>query len=197
MKYYLYKVLHFNHDDFLTAFKVDLAPLLGETGLWALKNYEIRQSDKGNEEKKKRARVGYDLIQEFLEHGFDNLSKLVKFNLKNKYNPKKLPDQAITRESIPHLYSWVHYAPLSWFQHIRKLEEDVIRAQKNEGAPALFNMCSYCGSPESLTMKHKRCSQCKQRIYCTSDCQKFDWKKGHGKECKNLADKLSKKERLL
>jgi hypothetical protein len=36
--------------------------------------------------------VGYDLIQEFLEHGFDNLSKLVKFNLKNKFNPKKLPE---------------------------------------------------------------------------------------------------------
>lgn len=92
MKYYLTKVLHFNHDDFLTAFKVDLAPLLGETGLWALKNYELRQADKGNDEKKKRARVGYDLISEFLEHGYDNLSKLVKYNLKNKYNPKKLPD---------------------------------------------------------------------------------------------------------
>ena len=42
MKYYLNKVLHFSHEDFLTAFKVDLAPLLGETGLWALKNYEQR-----------------------------------------------------------------------------------------------------------------------------------------------------------
>ena len=115
MKYYLNKVLHFSHEDFLTAFRVDLAPLLGETGLWALKGYEIKQSDKGNEEKKRRARVGYDLLQEFLEHGFDNLGKLVKFNLKNKYSPKKLPEQAITRESIPHLYSWVHYAPLSWF----------------------------------------------------------------------------------
>lgn len=52
MKYYLYKVLHFSHDDFLTAFKVDLSPLLGETGLWALKNYEVKQSEKGNEEKK-------------------------------------------------------------------------------------------------------------------------------------------------
>jgi hypothetical protein len=68
-----------------------------------------------------------------LEHGYDNLGKLVKYNLKNKYNPKKLPEQVVTRESIPHLYSWVHYAPLSWFQHLRKLEEDVVSAQKNNG----------------------------------------------------------------
>lgn len=117
------------------------------------------------------------------------MGKLTKFNLKNRYGPKKLPEQAVTRESIAHIYSWTHYAPLSWFQHIRKMEDLVGKAQ-TDGAPMMFNMCSYCGSPESQTMKHKRCSQCKQRLYCTSDCQKFDWKKGHGKECKEMASKL-------
>jgi hypothetical protein len=92
MKYFLNKVMHFDHNDFLTAFKVDLGPLLGDTGLWALKNYETRMSEKGKDEKKKKARVAIDLITEFLDHGFDNLSKLVKFNLKNRYNPKKLPE---------------------------------------------------------------------------------------------------------
>lgn len=39
LKYYLKQVLRFNHADFLKAFKEDLGPLLGDTGLWALKNY--------------------------------------------------------------------------------------------------------------------------------------------------------------
>ena len=43
-KYFLRKVMHFSHEDFMTAFKVDLGPLLGDTGLWALKNYEERMT---------------------------------------------------------------------------------------------------------------------------------------------------------
>ena len=56
MKYFLNKVMHFSHDDFMTAFRVDLGPLLGECGLWVLKNYEVRMSDKGRDDKKKLAR---------------------------------------------------------------------------------------------------------------------------------------------
>ena len=32
-KYFIRHVMHFSHEDFLTAFKVDLGPILGETGL--------------------------------------------------------------------------------------------------------------------------------------------------------------------
>jgi len=127
-------------------------------------------------------------VQDYLDNGLDNLGKLAKFNLKNKFGPKKLPDQAIKRESIPMIYSWSHYAPQAWFSHLRSLEEKVKQA-RTDGAPIQFAMCSYCGSPESQTIRHKRCSQCKQRLYCTADCQKFDWKKGHSKECKQLAAK--------
>lgn len=49
-------------------------------------------SIKGNTDKKKKARCAIELIQDFLEHGWDNLGKLSKFNIKNRYNPKKLPD---------------------------------------------------------------------------------------------------------
>jgi TPR repeat protein len=191
MKYFLRKVMHYSHDDFMTAFKVDLGPLLGESGLWALRNYELRMKEAGKEDKKKKARNAIDLITEYLENGWDNLGKLTKYNLKNRYGPKKLPDQAVERTSVKHIYAWMHYAPLSFFQHTRKME-DLVGAAKSDGAPIQFNMCSYCGSPESQTIKHKRCSQCKQRLYCTSDCQKFDWKKGHNKECKTLAAQVPK-----
>jgi len=39
VKYFVKNVLHFNHTDFITALRVDLGPVLGETGLWAFKNY--------------------------------------------------------------------------------------------------------------------------------------------------------------
>jgi len=71
--------------------------------------------------------------------------------------------------------------------------EDLVGQAKTDGAPIQFNMCSYCGAPESQTIKHKRCSACKQRLYCSTDCQKFDWKKGHSKECKALAAAAGKK----
>ena len=49
-------------------------------------------AEKGNDEKKKKARCAIDLISDYLENGFDNLGKLAKFNLKNRYGPKKSPD---------------------------------------------------------------------------------------------------------
>lgn len=172
--------MHMNHEDFMTAFNVDLGPLLGETGLWALKNYEQRMADKGKDEKKKKARVAHDLLSEFLENGWDNLGKISKYNLKNRYGPKKLPDQQVKREDIANIYSWCHYAPQQWFSHTRKIE-DIATQVKREGKQLEANCCSYCGAAESENTKHLRCSACKQVLYCNKECQKLDWKKGHSK----------------
>ena len=49
-KYFIKQVLNFSHNDFLTAVRVDLGPILGETGLWALKSYQQRQADKGKDD---------------------------------------------------------------------------------------------------------------------------------------------------
>ena len=57
VKYFVNTVLRFNHRDFMHAIRQDLGPLLGDTGLWALKNYQVHQTEKGNEEKKKMART--------------------------------------------------------------------------------------------------------------------------------------------
>lgn len=148
MKYFLKSVMHFSHDDFMTALKVDLGPLLGDTGLWCLKNYETRMSEKGCADKKKLARNAIELITDYLDNGFDNIGKLAKYNMKNRFGPKKLPDQAIARSSIKNIYSWNHYAPLSWFQHIRKMEDLTTKAQA-DGAGPQFKICSYCACPES------------------------------------------------
>ena len=142
-------MLHFNHQDFLTALRVDLGPLLGETGLWALKNYQVRQIEKGNDEGKRKARVAMDLITNYLENGFDSLGKESKYNLQNRFSPKKMAARQVLRSSLPFLYSWMHYAPLNFFESQRKLESDIANAKENKGTAAIFNLCSYCGSPES------------------------------------------------
>ena len=41
VKYFVNQVLRFDHQDFVRAIKTDLGPLLGDTGLWALKNYQV------------------------------------------------------------------------------------------------------------------------------------------------------------
>lgn len=93
MKYLMTCVIRFDHKDFMHAVRSDLGPLLGETGLWAIKNYQNRQADKGNDEKKKMGRVAHDLISKYLESGFDVIGKENKYNLANRFGPKKCPDK--------------------------------------------------------------------------------------------------------
>ena len=93
VKYLLTQVLHFSHTDFMTAVRVDLGPLLGDTGLWALKTYQDRQAEKGNDDKKKRARTAIDLITKYLESGFDVLGNEKKYHSSNRFSPKKLPEK--------------------------------------------------------------------------------------------------------
>ena len=72
--------------------KEDLGPLLGDTGIWALKNYMQRQGERGNDDKKKMGRVATDLVTKYMETGLDILGKESKYNMQNKFGPKKCPD---------------------------------------------------------------------------------------------------------
>lgn len=159
-KYATKKVLHFNHNDFMMALRADLTPLLGNTGLWVIKNYMTRQTEKGNEEKKKRARTVLDIIQNYLDNGMTQLSRLNKFNMMNKFGPKKMPDQVVKR-SDQILYSWNHYAPQAFFEDIKKAAE-IVNKSKSKGtataSSSSVNKCDYCGAPEPSTIPHKRCS---------------------------------------
>lgn len=49
-----------------------------------------------------------------------------------------------------------------------------------QSPPVPKDKCSNCGKTESL----KRCSRCRESIYCSVDCQKADWKRRHkGNNC--------------
>ena len=91
VKYFVSQVLRFDHKDFVRAIKTDVGPLLGDTGLWALKNYQMSQTQKGNEEKKRMARTAIDLVTKYLETGLDVLSVQTKYNMLNRFGPKKCP----------------------------------------------------------------------------------------------------------
>lgn len=117
-----------------------------------------------------------------MEHGMQELSLEKKYKFKNKYGPAKCPDQQVKRAELKNLYSWSHYAPLDWFTHIKKQEKDL--QNQREGKVQLSKLCSACQSPEGETLKHKVCSACKTRFYCSTDCQRTDWKNGHKGVCK-------------
>ena len=57
-----------------------------------------------------------------------------------------------------------------------------------------------CGKEETKQNKFKRCSRCWSTKYCSTECQKKDWKDGHNMECEavkkidNAGDKSVKME---
>ncbi len=54
----------------------------------------------------------------------------------------------------------------------------------NEAAEV--NKCDSCGKVASATIRLKRCSACKRKMYCSVKCQKQDWKDGHKDVCGTL-----------
>lgn len=112
--------MRMDYMDFARAIKTDLGPILGDTGLWALKNYQDTVNAKGDAEKKKLVRNAIDLITKYLESGLDVLGNEKKYNMLNRFGPKKCPDKQVKRNTIPILYSWMHYAPINWFEQQRQ-----------------------------------------------------------------------------
>ena len=92
MHYFIEKVLHFSHKDFLKAMRIDLGPLLGDTGLWAIKRLGLCAKEQGDAELRKRCNVAGEIVEKYLESGFDVLGNEKKYNFINKFCPKKLPD---------------------------------------------------------------------------------------------------------
>ena len=71
INYFLNSVLRFDHKDFLKAMKIDVGPILGDTGLWALRNLSNHAKEVKDTELKKKAAVATELIEKYLESGFD------------------------------------------------------------------------------------------------------------------------------
>lgn len=71
VNYFLHSVLRFDHKDFLKAIKIDVGPILGHTGLWALRCVSNHAKEVKDNELKKKAAVAIELIEKYLESGFD------------------------------------------------------------------------------------------------------------------------------
>ena len=85
-------VLRFDHRDFLKALKIDLGPILGDVGLWALQCQLDTAKERKENDLKKKISVCIDLIEKYMENGFGALGEEKKYNFINKFGPKKFPD---------------------------------------------------------------------------------------------------------
>lgn len=177
--YMVEKVLRFDHKDFLTAVRDDIPPLISEVGVWLFEVAINREKETGDKEKLKKLKTCLDIIKKIMDKGVEYFEKEGKYHLMNKYSPKKCPDEQIRRCDIKFLYSYKNYARPEYFKHLEKLDEDSRRDASIK--------CSHCGCPEGST-KHKICSACKKKYYCSVECQKQDWKTRHKTECKTLKD---------
>lgn len=110
-----------------------------------------------------------EIVEKYLENGLDVLGEEKKYNFINKFGPKKCPEQQVKRDSITHLYSWTHYAPINYFEHIKK-EKAQIQKLNRDGVEQ--KVCNACGAPEGAALKHKICSACKMVYYCSVECQR-------------------------
>ena len=57
---------------------------------------------------------------------------------------------------------------------------------KRENARLQMQLCGHCGAVEPQPGIYKMCSACKSVYYCSSTCQKKDWRAGHKGKCTNL-----------
>jgi len=91
--YLLHTALRFNHKDFLRALKVDFGPVMGQTGLWVLKNLLTAAKEAGDNELKKKISVALEIVEKYLESGYEGFVDEKKYNFVNKFGPKKCPNE--------------------------------------------------------------------------------------------------------
>ncbi len=130
----------------------------------------------------KRVKTCIDIVKRVEDKGIEYFeAKESRYHIANKFSPKKMPEAHILRSSIKPLYSYKVYARPEYYQHLKQKKRDAIEAAQKAKAVK----CNSCGSPEGKK-KHKVCSACKKVYYCSTDCQRVDWKKSHKAECKKM-----------
>ena len=187
LNYFLHTVLRYDHKDFIKAMKIDVGVILGYTGLWALRCLSNHAKEVKDTELKKKVAVATEIIEKYMESSLDVLGEEKKYLFINKFGPKKCPEQQISRSSVKQLYSWTHYAPLTWFEHQKREKSQTLKLNRDG---QIQKVCNACQAPEGLQLKHKICSACKEVYYCSVECQRQDWKvNGHKERCKGMQKK--------
>ncbi|KIY69668.1 hypothetical protein CYLTODRAFT_221676 [Cylindrobasidium torrendii FP15055 ss-10] len=72
------------------------------------------------------------------------------------------------------------------WQAFKKVADEL---KEGDGAiRQVFHSCSYheCPTPKPIPKPVKSCTGCHQAGYCSSECQRADWRKIHSKMCKRL-----------
>jgi hypothetical protein len=56
-------------------------------------------------------------------------------------------------------------------------------AMMQETTKRLDALVHTCASCQTVGREFKKCARCKQRRYCSKQCQCTDWKNGHNRQC--------------
>ena len=62
----------------------------------------------------------------------------------------------------------------------------VNKVENKKAFAAYVRYCEYCASEDGAAVD-KKCSRCQCVYYCSVECQRKDWKKGHKAECASIA----------
>jgi len=119
-----------------------MGPVLGDVGLWALNCLLDQAKEQKDTEMKKKLTLCIDIIEKYLDSSFGVLGDEKKYNFMNKFGPKKCPEQRIARSDLKNVYAWLHYAPLQWFEHIKRTDQEL--KNQREGKTVFQKLCSSC-----------------------------------------------------
>ena len=74
--------------------------------------------------------------------------------------------------------------------------KSVLKFSRGQDMTAAVKSCTNCGSVEARDgSKLLKCSSCLVDLYCSKDCQRIAWRRGHKKVCKPMTPSDSKKGR--
>lgn len=91
--YFAKQVLHFNYSDFKIAIRDDLPPLFSNVGQWIMENWFGRLKETGEDKVlEKKIKVCLDIMKKVEDKGLEYFDKESRYNLINKFGPKKCPD---------------------------------------------------------------------------------------------------------
>ncbi|KAJ7604343.1 hypothetical protein FB45DRAFT_1081441 [Roridomyces roridus] len=108
---------------------------------------------------------------------------------KNASKPRISPD--IVQSSLDRVRSVGGEKAAQEFGKVARQIEKGVHARSKEIHAAGKQMCHSCKKFNETTTKFPRCKRCwdtleKSIVYCSTECQKIDWKAGHQKECGKL-----------
>ncbi|KAL9976023.1 hypothetical protein ACROYT_G013253 [Oculina patagonica] len=108
---------------------------------------------------------------------------------RDMYMYEKIMDTSNLKEfaNCPRLASLCQFASCEMYTMLKiKLMMTFKEIAWKESAQFETHCCAFCKQMDTEGITLKKCSACKAVVYCSTQCQKKDWKAGHKQKCLTL-----------